>query len=41
MSLPRIITQVVFLGAQILGKAFVEAYRQAAASKAGCDLRSF
>ncbi|OAV97875.1 hypothetical protein PTTG_25858 [Puccinia triticina 1-1 BBBD Race 1] len=30
MSLPRIVSQVVILGSQILGKAFVEAYRQAA-----------
>lgn len=30
MSLPRIVSQVVVIGAQILGKAFVEAYRQAA-----------
>ncbi|KAI8460009.1 Pam16-domain-containing protein, partial [Phakopsora pachyrhizi] len=29
-SLPKIISQVVILGSQILGKAFVEAYRQAA-----------
>ncbi|TPX47657.1 hypothetical protein SeMB42_g02649 [Synchytrium endobioticum] len=34
MSLPRIITQVVFLGTQILGKAFVDAYKQAAANAA-------
>ncbi|TPX34009.1 hypothetical protein SmJEL517_g03248 [Synchytrium microbalum] len=34
MSLPRIISQVVFLGAQILGRAFVEAYKQAAANAA-------
>ncbi|KAA1086660.1 hypothetical protein PGT21_007211 [Puccinia graminis f. sp. tritici] len=30
MSIPRIVSQVVILGSQILGKAFVEAYRQAA-----------
>lgn len=30
MSLPRIVSQVVILGSQILGKAFVEAYKQAA-----------
>ncbi|KAK4050879.1 mitochondrial import inner membrane translocase subunit TIM16 [Microbotryomycetes sp. JL201] len=30
MSAPRIIAQVVILGSQILGKAFVEAWRQAA-----------
>lgn len=32
-SLPRIVSQVVILGSQILGKAFVEAYKQAARSK--------
>ncbi|KNZ61617.1 hypothetical protein VP01_1378g3 [Puccinia sorghi] len=32
-SLPRIVSQVVILGSQILGKAFVEAYRQAARSE--------
>ncbi|KAM0753702.1 protein transporter [Meredithblackwellia eburnea MCA 4105] len=30
MSAPRIIAQVVILGSQILGKAFVQAWRQAA-----------
>ncbi|KAH9820664.1 hypothetical protein DFH28DRAFT_923934 [Melampsora americana] len=30
MSFPRIVSQVVILGSQILGKAFVEAYKQAA-----------
>ncbi|KAG0140825.1 hypothetical protein CROQUDRAFT_52650, partial [Cronartium quercuum f. sp. fusiforme G11] len=36
-SLPRIISQVVFLGSQILGKAFVEAYKQAARNSSAAN----
>ncbi|SCV71623.1 BQ2448_3211 [Microbotryum intermedium] len=35
MSAPRILAQVVVLGSQILGKAFVEAWRQAARNAQG------
>lgn len=39
-SLPRILSQVVILGSQILGRAFVEAYKQAAKS-GSCCIRHF
>ncbi|KAJ1953599.1 mitochondrial import inner membrane translocase subunit TIM16 [Dispira parvispora] len=34
MSAPRVIVQVLVTGAQIVGRAFVEAYKQAAANSA-------
>jgi hypothetical protein len=32
MSLPKVITQVVLVGGKILGRAFMDAYKAAAAS---------
>ncbi|KXS12501.1 protein transporter [Gonapodya prolifera JEL478] len=40
MSLPRIITQIVLQGTTIVGKAFVEAWREVAASAANDAARA-